>query len=208
MYSLPNLPYAYEALEPFMDTETMHIHHEKHHAAYVKNLNDALAGMPDLLNKSVNEVLGRLDVLVPEDIRTKVRNNAGGHFNHSLFWQIMCAGSQSVYPNSGALFEAINNTFGNIDIFKEKFTSASLGRFGSGWVWLVVKDNKLEIMDTPNQDSPNLNTSTIPIFGLDVWEHAYYLKYRNMRIDYVNAFWNIVNWNKVEENLQKAGDNG
>lgn len=201
MFTLPDLPYGYDALEPFIDAETMQIHHDKHHAAYVKNLNDALVGHEDLLNMDVTNLLKKLD-MVPEEIRTKVKNNAGGHANHSFFWTLLS-------PNNGAgpegrLLDAIKSTFGDFDQFQEKFAAAGLGRFGSGWVWLVKNDGGLSIIDTPNQDSP-LTEGKTPILALDVWEHAYYLKYKNMRADYIKAWWNVVNWKQVEENFQKEG---
>ncbi len=202
MFSLPDLPYDYNALEPFIDEETMRIHHDKHHAAYIKNLNDALVGHDDLLNMDVSDILANLDS-VPEEIRTKVRNNAGGHSNHTFFWTIM--GKAEGENPTGGLLTAINDSFGNLDVFKEKFAAAGLGRFGSGWVWLVVKDGKLEIIDTPNQDSPLMENKT-PVLALDVWEHAYYLKYKNVRADYIASFWNVINWKKVEENFEKEGD--
>lgn len=202
MFVLPDLPYDYSALEPHIDTETMHIHHDKHHAAYVKNLNDALVGHEDILGMEVNDILKDLSK-VPEDIRTKVKNNGGGHANHSLFWQIMGSGVGA--EPSGKLMEAIKNSFGDFPTFKEKFSAAGLTRFGSGWAWLVVNGNKLEITDTSNQDSP-LSEGKASILLLDVWEHAYYLKYRNMRADYIKAWWNVVNWKKVEELYEKAGD--
>ncbi len=202
MYTLPNLKYDYSALEPYIDEETMRIHHGKHHAAYVNNLNEALAGLEDLLDKDIGEVIKNLDS-VPENIRAKVRNNGGGHFNHSIFWEIMCPAKVSGKP-SGKFEEAINSVFGNISTFQEKFTSHAMGRFGSGWAWLIVTDGKLSITDTPNQDSPISDSLPAgrqgkPILLIDVWEHAYYLKYKNMRADYIKAWWNVVNWNKVGE---------
>lgn len=204
MFTLPPLPYDFAALEPFIDTQTMQIHHDKHHQAYVDNLNKALEGNDEFLKMDVEELVSHLD-RVPEDVRGKVKNQGGGHANHSLFWTLMSApsndGSSSRLP-SGALAEAINTTFTNFDGFKEKFAAAAMGRFGSGWAWLVVNAGKLEIMDTANQDSPLMEGKT-PIFGLDVWEHAYYLKYQNKRADYVTAFWNVVNWSQVGENYNK-----
>lgn len=202
MFSLPDLPYDYSALEPFIDMETMHIHHDKHHAAYVKNLNDALAGHDDLLSMDVNDLLTDL-IKIPEEIRTKVKNNGGGHANHSLFWEIM--GPKSETEPSGNLMEAIKNSFGDFPTFQEKFSAAALGRFGSGWAWLVSGNGKLDITDTANQDSP-VSEGKSPILLLDVWEHAYYLKYRNMRADYIKAWWNIVNWKRVEELFSKEGE--
>lgn len=194
-YQLPKLPYGYDALEPYIDVETMHIHHEKHHNAYVTNLNAAIEKHPELGSKSIEELIADIDAL-PEDIRTAVRNNGGGHANHTFFWEIMApkAGGEPV----GELKTAIDEAFGSFTDFKAKFKAAATTRFGSGWAWLVVKDGKLEITSTPNQDSPLMEGLT-PILGLDVWEHAYYLNYRNVRPDYVDAFWNVVNWDKVNE---------
>lgn len=180
MFTLPELPYSKDALEPYIDAATMEIHHGKHHATYVKNLNDAL---PDKEEKDLEEVLRTTT-------DPKVRNNGGGHYNHSFFWQMMAPGGS---PLDGKLLEALNSTFGNLDGFKEKFTAAALGRFGSGWVWLTPD---LKIIDTPNQDSSIMNGQGV-ILGLDVWEHAYYLKYQNRRKDYVDAWWNVVNWKFV-----------
>ncbi|MFA8437683.1 superoxide dismutase SodA [Pueribacillus sp. YX66] len=199
-YELPALPYAANALEPHIDEETMNIHHGKHHNTYVTNLNNALDGHADLANKSVEELISDLNA-VPENIRTAVRNNGGGHANHSLFWQILS-------PNgggnpSGNLAEAIDKKFGSFDKFKEEFAAAGAGRFGSGWAWLVVNNGELEIMSTPNQDSPIMEGKT-PILGLDVWEHAYYLKYQNRRPDYIKAFWNVVNWDEVAKRYNEA----
>jgi superoxide dismutase, Fe-Mn family len=198
MFSLPDLPYDYSALEPFIDTETMHFHHDKHHAAYVKNLNDALAGYEDLQKMDVEDLLRHL-TKVPKEIRTKVKNNGGGHANHSLFWTIMSANPKSETRNpEGKLMEAIKNSFGDFHTFKEKFSAVGLGRFGSGWVFLIPVGDKLEIVDTANQDTP-VSESKNPVLILDVWEHAYYLKYKNMRADYITAWWNVVNWKKVEK---------
>lgn len=200
MFTVPDLPYDYSALEPHIDEQTMRLHHDKHHAAYANNLNEALQGQENLLEMDINELVKTLNQ-VPEEVRTKVRNNGGGHANHSLFWTIMApnAGGQP----EGALVEAINSTFGGFDSFKEQFTNAALGRFGSGWAWLVVDNQKLAIMDTPNQDSP-LMGGKAPILGVDVWEHAYYLKYQNKRADYVAAWWNTVNWNEVARRFEEA----
>lgn len=195
MFTLPDLPYAYNALEPAIDERTMQIHHDKHHAAYVKNLNDALVGQDALLSMPVNELIANLSK-VAEAVRTKVRNNAGGHANHSFFWQIMAAPSDT--KPTGKLLDALTSTFGGLEAFQEKFAAAGIGRFGSGWVWLIVDGGKLVIMDTPNQDSPLMEGKT-PILGLDVWEHAYYLKYQNMRADYIKAWWSVVNWKEVEK---------
>ncbi len=196
MFTLPELPYAYNALEPYIDERTMQIHHDKHHAAYIKNLNDVLVGQDALLAIPVEELIADLSK-VPEAIRTKVRNNAGGHANHSFFWQIMAPKTEAP---SGKLLEAINVAFGSLEQFQEKFAAAGVGRFGSGWVWLITTEGKLSIMDTPNQDSPLMEGKT-PILGLDVWEHAYYLKYQNLRVDYIKAWWNVINWSEVEKRL-------
>lgn len=199
-HELPALPYAFDALEPHIDAQTMEIHHGRHHQTYVNNLNAALDKHPELYEKSVEELISDLNA-VPEDIRTAVRNNGGGHANHSLFWQIMSPNGGG--EPSGALAEAINKTFGSFEQFKEKFTQAALGRFGSGWAWLVVNNGQLEIMSTPNQDSPLMEGKT-PILGVDVWEHAYYLKYQNRRPDYVNAFFNVINWDEVAKRYEAA----
>ncbi|WP_226667403.1 superoxide dismutase [Metabacillus litoralis] len=194
-YELPQLPYAYDALEPHIDKETMNIHHTKHHNTYISNVNAALEGNADLAAKSVEELVSNLDA-VPESIRTAVRNNGGGHANHSLFWSILS-------PNGGGnptgeLGEAINAKFGSYDSFKEEFAKAATTRFGSGWAWLVVNNGELEVTSTPNQDSPLMEGKT-PILGLDVWEHAYYLNYQNRRPDYIASFWNVVNWDEVSK---------
>lgn len=195
MFILPDLSYAYNALEPFIDERTMQIHHDKHHAAYVKNLNDVLVGQDELLELPVEELLRDLSK-VPEAIRTKVKNNAGGHANHTLYWEIM--GPPTGGKPAGKLSEAIITAFGDFEQFQEKFTAAGIGRFGSGWVWLIRDGGMLAIADTPNQDSPMMEHKT-PILALDVWEHAYYLKYQNMRADYIKAWWNVVNWKEVEK---------
>ncbi len=196
-FSLPSLPYPSDALEPHIDKLTMEIHHGKHHATYVNNLNKALESAPELANKSLEELLANNCAIVPEKIRTAVRNNGGGHANHSLFWELM--GPKAGGQPSGKLAEAINQTFGSFEKFKEKFTEAALGRFGSGWAWLVkTLSGRLEVSSTPNQDSP-LMEGKVPVLGLDVWEHAYYLKYQNRRADYVQAWWNVVNWAAVEK---------
>ena len=194
-YTLPELPYAYDALEPYIDVETMHLHHDKHHNTYVTNLNAASEKHPELGEKSVEDLISDMNA-IPEDIRTAVRNNGGGHANHTFFWEIMApnAGGQP----TGAIKEAIDETFGSFDEMKAAFKTAATGRFGSGWAWLVVNNGKLEITSTPNQDSPLMDGQT-PVLGLDVWEHAYYLKYKNVRPDYIEAFWNVVNWDKVNE---------
>lgn len=193
--TLPDLPYDYDALEPHIDTETMRIHHDKHHAAYVQKYNAAVEGT-DLADKDVLEVLKNLDA-VPEKIRMAVRNNGGGVVNHSLFWEVL--GPDGGAPD-GALLDAINEAFGSFDAFKEQFSEAAKTQFGSGWAWLCVKDGKLSICKTPNQDLPeNSGCGGTPILCLDVWEHAYYLKYQNKRPEYIAAFWNVVNWKKVAE---------
>jgi Fe-Mn family superoxide dismutase len=199
-HELPPLPYAYEALEPTIDSETMHLHHDKHHATYVNSLNAALEKHADLFAKGPEDLLRGINS-VPEDIRTAVRNHGGGHVNHTMFWQIMApkAGGEP----SGALADEIKKTFGSFDEFKTKFNDAGAKQFGSGWVWLVRgNDNKLQVISTPNQDSP-LMQGLWPIMGNDVWEHAYYLKYRNVRADYLKAWWNVVNWKEVEKRFQK-----
>ncbi|WP_066192951.1 MULTISPECIES: superoxide dismutase SodA [Gracilibacillus] len=199
-FTLPELPYGYDALEPHIDKETMNIHHTKHHNTYVTKLNAALEGQDDLASKSIEDILADLNA-VPENIRTAVRNNGGGHANHSLFWTLLSPNGGG--EPSGEVAEAINSTFGSFDKFKEEFAAAATGRFGSGWAWLVVNNGKLEIVSTPNQDTP-ISDGKAPILGLDVWEHAYYLKYQNKRPDYIAAFWNVVNWDKVEELYQAA----
>jgi Fe-Mn family superoxide dismutase len=199
-HELPALPYAYDALEPHIDARTMEIHHGKHHAAYVNNLNKALDGHTDLEQKSITELLGDLSA-VPTAIRSAVRNNGGGHFNHSLFWKLMQKGGGG--EPSGELADAIRSTFGSFDDFKTKFSQAGVTRFGSGWAWLYVENGKLEVGSTPNQDTPVMEGGK-PILGLDVWEHAYYLNYQNRRPDYIQAWWNTINWRVVEENFSKA----
>jgi len=200
-HQLPELPYAKDALEPYIDALTMEIHHGRHHKAYVDNLNKALESAPELASKSVEELISDLNA-VPENIRTAVRNNGGGHANHSLFWQIMSPNGGGA--PTGALAQAIDNELGGFEKFKEAFTAAATGRFGSGWAWLAMgKDGKLKVYSTPNQDSPLMEGDT-PILGLDVWEHAYYLKYQNKRPDYVAAFWNVINWPKVAELYEAA----
>jgi Fe-Mn family superoxide dismutase len=195
-FTLPPLPYAFDALEPSIDKTTMEIHHGKHHGAYVTNLNKALESAPNLADKTVEELLANGCAIVPENIRTAVRNNGGGHINHSMFWQIMApkAGGQP----GGHLAQAIQSTFGSFDQFKEKFAAAAMGRFGSGWAWLTAQGGKLDISSTANQDSPVMEGKN-PVFGLDVWEHAYYLKYQNRRVEYINAWWNVVNWAEIEK---------
>ncbi len=200
-HQLPDLPYANDALEPHIDARTMEIHHDRHHAAYVNNLNAAIEGKSDLEAKSIEELIGDLDA-VPEDIRTAVRNNGGGHANHSLFWEIM-SGDGGGSP-SGALADAINAKFGGVDGLKEQVNAAGAGQFGSGWTWLAVNsDGDLEVFGTPNQDSPLMQGKT-PILGIDVWEHAYYLKYQNARPGYLDAWWNVVNWDAVAARYDAA----
>jgi superoxide dismutase, Fe-Mn family len=193
-FELPALPYAFNALEPHIDARTMEIHHDKHHATYVTNLNKALESHPELQGKSIEELLKSIDS-IPENIRTAVRNNGGGHANHTMFWQIMAPNAGGA--PSGKLADAINSSFGSFDAFKEQFATAGTGRFGSGWAWLLVgANNGLSISSTANQDSP-LMESKKAILGLDVWEHAYYLNYQNRRADYIKAWWNVVNWPEV-----------
>jgi len=199
-YTLPPLPYPYEALEPHIDVETMHLHHDKHHQAYITNANKLLADQPELAKLTPEDLLRNLDK-APEAIRTGLRNNVGGHVNHSLFWLMMSPKGGGT--PSGALATAIDKTFGSFAEFQKQFTDAALKRFGSGWAWLVLKDGKLSIVSTPNQDPPLLEEQTA-LLGLDVWEHAYYLKYQNRRPDYVTAWWNVVNWPFVEEQFAKA----
>jgi Fe-Mn family superoxide dismutase len=196
---VPPLPYAFDALEPYIDKTTMEIHHDKHHGAYVTNLNKALEGHADLQALSIEDLLTHLD-RVPENIRTAVRNNGGGHMNHSMFWKIMKKGGGEP---KGRIAEAIQSTFGSFADFKTKFSQAGVTRFGSGWAWLLVKDGKLSVESTPNQDNPVMSGGK-PVVGLDVWEHAYYLKYQNRRPDYIEAWWNVVNWDEIEKNLAAA----
>ncbi|WNC15854.1 superoxide dismutase [Brevibacillus brevis] len=199
-HQLPALPYAHNALEPHIDAQTMEIHHGRHHATYVNNLNAALEGHADLQSKSVEELISNLDAL-PESIRTAVRNNGGGHANHTLFWEILSPNGGGA--PTGELADAINAAFGSFDNFKAEFAKAATGRFGSGWAWLVADGGKVAITSTPNQDSPIMEGKT-PILGLDVWEHAYYLKYQNKRPDYIGAFWNVVNWDEVSKRFAAA----
>jgi len=200
MHTLPQLPYKYEALEPYIDARTMEIHHTKHHQAYIDKLNEALSKTPELAGLSVEELLGQLNQVSDEAIKTAIRNHGGGHANHSLFWQILSPkGGEPI----GALLQAITADLGGVDKFKEEFAAAAVGRFGSGWAWLVVENGKLKILNTANQDSP-LMDGQIPILCLDVWEHAYYLNYQNRRPDYISAFWHVVNWAKVGELYEAA----
>jgi superoxide dismutase, Fe-Mn family len=198
-FTLPALPYAFDALEPHIDTLTMQIHHGKHHQAYIDNLNKAIAGTPNE-NKSLEELVAKAGTISPA-----VRNNAGGHWNHSFFWQILAPNAGGT--PTGKLSDDINATFGSLDAFKEKFNAAGISRFGSGWAWLISKDGKLEISSTPNQDNPLMDVAEVkgtPLLGADVWEHAYYLKYQNKRADYLGAFWKVVNWTKVAEHYSAA----
>lgn len=199
-YKLPDLPYAYDALEPYIDEETMKLHHDKHHNTYVENVNKALEGHEDLQNLAIEELMVKLNE-VPEDIRTAVRNNGGGHANHSLFWEVLSP--EGGGEPTGALADAINSAFGSFDKFKTELETAATGQFGSGWGWLVVDNGDLKVTSTPNQDSPYTDGQT-PIFGVDVWEHAYYLNYQNVRADYVKAIWNIVNWDEVARRYEEA----
>ena len=199
-YTLPQLPYPLDALEPHIDAKTMEIHHGKHHQAYITNANNALKDHPELEKLSVEDLLKNLNA-APEAIRTALRNNAGGHANHSLFWQVI--GPKGGGEPAGSLGDAIKNELGGFAKFKEDFAKAAATRFGSGWAWLVVKDGKLAVTSTPNQDSPIMDGQT-PLLGLDVWKHAYYLKYQNRRPDYIAAFWNVVNWDEVAKRYDAA----
>ena len=197
---LPKLNYSYNALEPYIDEKTMEIHHTKHHQAYIDKLNAALEKFPELQKKTVEELLANNLKIVPEEIKTMVKNHGGGHANHSFFWQLL---SQKKMKVGGKIAKEIGNAFGNFQDFQKKFTEAAMSRFGSGWAWLIASsEGKLEIISTANQDSPLMENKK-PILGLDVWEHAYYLKYQNRRADYIEAFWNVVNWEKVEELFEK-----
>lgn len=199
-FTLPPLPYPSDFLEPYIDRQTMEIHHDKHHGAYVTNLNKAIENQPDLANKPVEELLRNNLAVVPEAIRTAVRNNGGGHANHTLFWNLMTKNGGGA--PSGKVAQVISNHFGGFDSFKEKFTAAATTRFGSGWAWLVQDgDGKFEILSTANQDSPLMEGKT-PVLGLDVWEHAYYLKYQNRRPEYITAWWNVINWDTVNQQLK------
>jgi Fe-Mn family superoxide dismutase len=200
-FEVPPLPYPFNALEPHIDAQTMEIHHDRHHVAYVNNVNGALEKHPELGQKSIEQLLGDLNS-VPEDVRTVVRNNGGGHYNHSIFWTLMApnAGGEP----SGRVAEAINQAFGDFATFKDTLSKAAIGQFGSGWGWAYLSGGKLQVKGFPNQDNPIMEGG-VPILGVDVWEHAYYLKYQNKRPDYVAAWWNTVNWRAVEERLGKAG---
>ncbi len=200
-FTLPALPYAPAALEPHIDKMTMEIHHGKHHAAYINNLNKALESAPDLAGKTVEELLANHCAIVPENIRTAVRNNGGGHINHSMFWKIMAPDGGGA--PLGNVAQAINATFGGFDKFKEKFAQAGVTRFGSGWAWLVKSGHSLDIVSTANQDSPVME-GKCAVMGLDVWEHAYYLKYQNRRPDYIAAWWNVVNWPEIERRFNQG----
>ena len=200
-FTVPPLKYPFNAIEPNIDAKTMEIHHDKHHAAYVNNLNNALKGKADLESKSLEQLISKI-AAIPEDIRGAVRNNGGGHWNHSFFWNII--GPKKGGAPKGKVAEAINKTFGSYDAFKEQFTKAAVGRFGSGWAWLVIgKDGKLAITSLPNQDNP-LMEGQKPIMGVDVWEHAYYLKYQNLRKNYLDAWWNTLNWDEISNRFSKA----
>lgn len=198
-FELPKLPYAYDALEPYIDARTMEIHYTKHHQAYITNLNGAIEKTPELAGKSLEQLLGDLNA-VPEAVRTVVRNHGGGTHNHNLFWEIM--GPKAGGAPSRELAKAIDSAFGSFEAFKDEFTKAAIGRFGSGWAWLVKKGSGLAVISTANQDSP-LSDGVTPILGIDVWEHAYYLLYQNRRPDYVSAWWNVVNWDVVTEKFSK-----
>jgi Fe-Mn family superoxide dismutase len=199
-FTLPPLPYAYDALEPHIDAETMKLHHDAHHKAYVDNLNKALSGQPKLQEMTIVDILRRIDT-VPETIRQAVINNGGGHANHTMFWEIM--GPKSGGQPKGELAKAIDKAFGSFDKFQQDLTNAGMTRFGSGWGWLVLSDGKLQVHNTLNQDSPFMK-GQFPIMGVDVWEHAYYLKYRNRRADYIKAWWNVVNWDNIAGRYQRA----
>jgi superoxide dismutase, Fe-Mn family len=199
-FELPPLPYASDALEPYIDKTTMEIHHGKHHGAYVTNLNKALESQPDLQSKTVEELLANNVAGVPDSIRTAVRNNGGGHMNHSMFWQIMAPGAGG--PPTGDLADAITKSFGGFDQFKEKFNAAGVARFGSGWAWLIKDGTGLAIISTPNQDNPVMEGKHA-VFGVDVWEHAYYLKYQNRRPEYLAAWWNVVNWPEIAKRFAR-----
>ena len=197
-FTLPALPYPVEALEPHIDKATMEIHHGKHHNAYVTNLNAAIEKAPELASKSIEDLVKGINT-VPEAIRTAVRNNGGGHLNHSMFWQIM--GPNAGGAPTGAIADAITSSFGSLDKLKEELKKAAVGRFGSGWAWVIDNGGKLVVESTPNQDNPLMDGKK-PVFGIDVWEHAYYLKYQNRRPDYIDAWWNVINWNEVNKRLK------
>jgi Fe-Mn family superoxide dismutase len=200
MFKLPELPYAFDALEPYIDAQTLQIHHDKHHQTYVDKLNAAIEGDPTLKDKPIDEILSDLSN-INESVKTAMINNGGGHLNHSFYWETM-APKSPIDLNSNVAKEIVK-VFSTMQAFREKFVAAALGRFGSGWAWLVLDKGKLEIIDTLNQDTP-ISIAKLPLLCVDVWEHAYYLKYQNKRVDYVNAWWNVINWAKVEENFNKA----
>ena len=200
-FTLPPLPYAYDALSEYIDAETMTLHHDKHHASYVENLNEAIALHPELGGMTIEELLSNLDE-IPEDIQTTVRNNGGGHANHTMFWSIMTPDSSG--EPTGAIAEAIDDTFGDFETFQQEFNDAGKNQFGSGWAWLILdSDGNLAVTNTANQDSP-ISDGSYPIMGNDVWEHAYYLKYQNKRADYLDAWWNVVNWDEVNQRFERA----
>lgn len=201
MFTLPELPYSYDALEPYIDKLTMQIHHDKHHGTYVTNLNDFLKGQETYLSMDIYELMKHIDEL-PEGIRMKVKNNGGGHANHTFFWEIMAPKSGG--EPKGKVLEAIKSSFGDFVKFQDAFSKAGMGRFGSGWAWLINDGGKISIMDTPNQDNPWMEGKT-PILGIDVWEHAYYLKYQNRRAEYIKAWWSVVNWREVEKRFSALG---
>jgi Fe-Mn family superoxide dismutase len=198
-FELPQLPYAYNALEPFIDEKTMEIHHSKHHQAYINNLNNALVSYQDLQDKSIDELITNISSL-PTEVQTTVRNNGGGHYNHFLFWKLM---TPDYKKPEGFVVAAIEKQFGSLESFQEQFASSAMSRFGSGWTWLILSQGNLNIVTTPNQDNPIMETpEALILLGLDVWEHAYYLKYQNRRADYIKEWWNVVNWKKVDELFQ------
>jgi Fe-Mn family superoxide dismutase len=198
MFDLPSLDYTYSALEPYIDKATMEIHYSKHHRTYTNNLNDAVKDRPDLQKMNIEDILKSLSV-VPEEIRNKIINNGGGYYNHNLYWKFM---SPTKSAPSGGLLKALNSSYGSLDVFKEKFSNAALNHFGSGWAWLVLNKKSLEILSTPNQNNP-ISDGKTPVLGIDIWEHAYYLKYQNNRSDYIKAWWNIVNWEYVTALFEK-----
>lgn len=202
MFTLPDLPYAYDALAPYISEQIQQLHHDKHHRTYVDNLNKALEQYPEWKDKSIEEIITSLDQ-IPQDIQTVVRNNGGGHYNHSMFWQMMTPKKGTGQMPSGTLLDKIQHTFGDFKTFQDQFSQTATKIFGSGWEWLVVDNGEIKLMSTSNQDSP-LTKGLTPILGLDVWEHAYYLQYYNKRVDYVDAWWNIVNWDDVAKRLDEA----
>lgn len=202
MFTLPKLPYEYDALAPFISSQIQQLHHDKHHQAYVDNLNKALEKYPEWQNKTIEEIITSLDQ-IPEDVRTVVRNNGGGHYNHSMFWGMMAPKKGNGQAPSGTLLDKLQHAFGDYKTFQEQFSTSATKIFGSGWQWLILENGKITLMSTPNQDSP-LTQGKIPLLGLDVWEHAYYLQYYNKRADYIAAWWNIVNWDDVAKRLDTA----